>query len=441
MNGTITQVSKTMQTILNDTANEVAEASGLIKRQRKVSGANLCQTLVLGWLSNPAATLEELCQTGAAVGLEISPQGLDQRFTEETSRYLQQMLEETIAATFFAKPVAIPLLQRFNGVYLTDSSIVSLPDELQESWLGFGGRIATSRSALKLQVRLDMLQGKLEGPLLCPGGMHDRAAEALHEPLPAGALHLADLGYWKLKGLTDLSDQGSYWLSRLQVQTKIIDEEGCDWSQADFLRAQHCDRLDVSVRLGVKARLPTRLLAVKVPPHIAAERRRRIKEQARSRGQTISYDRLELADWTLLVTNVPPTLLSLDEALLFARLRWQIELLFKLWKSKGQIATWRTRKPWRILCELYAKLIAMVFQHWFFLLGNWSFPDRSWLKATNTVRQHAIALAVALPYRQQLIRTLKVLANCLAQGCRINKSQKTPRHYQLLLDVTENVLA
>jgi hypothetical protein len=301
--------------------------------------------------------------------------------------------------------------------------------------------VATSQAALKLQVRLDMLQGKLEGPLLCPGRMHDRAAETLHEPLPTGALHLADLGYWKLAGLADLSAQGCYWLTRLQVQTKIIDAGGCSWSQADFLQAQACDQLDMSVHLGVKQRLPARLLAVKVPPSVAAERRRRIKEQARSRGQKISRDRLQLADWTLLVTNTPPTLLSLDESLLFARLRWQIELLFKLWKSEGQIATWRTEKPWRILCELYAKLMGMMIQHWCFLLGNWSIPDRSWLKASKTVRQHAISLAVALPCLKQLRRSIRVLTDCLASGCRINRSRKTPRHHQLLLEADYRLIA
>lgn len=433
MKVTISQVSKTMQTILCETVHEVAKECGLVRRQRKVTGANLCQTLVMGWLSNPAATLEELCQTGAAVGLEISPQGLDQRFTKETAEFLQRMLEETVAAMFFAEPVAIPLLQRFNGVNLIDSSIVQLPDELQDNWRGFGGRVATSEAAVKLQVRLDMLQGKLEGPLLCHGRTHDRTAEALHEPLPAGALRLADLGYWKLAGLADLSAQGCYWLTRLQVQTKIIDISGRSWSQADFLKAQRSNQLDVSVRLGAEQQLPARLLAVRVPPEVAAERRRRIREQGRSRGQTISRDRLQLADWTLLVTNVPVALLSLDEALLLARLRWQIELLFKLWKSKGQIATWRTSKVWRMLCELYAKLIAMIFQHWFFLLGNWSFPDRSWLKASGTVRQHALSLAIALPYRKHLMRSLRVLVKCLTRGARINKSRSSPRHYQLLL--------
>lgn len=441
MKGTIAQVSETMQTILIEKASDVANECGLIKRRRKVTGANLCQTLVLGWMSNPEATLEELCQTGSAVGLDISPQGLEQRFTEETSQYLQRMLEETVATAFCSEPVAIPLLKRFNGVYLTDSSIVTLPDELHDRWSGFGGRVATSRASIKLQVRLDILRGKMEGPLVYPGRVHDRAAESGHEPLPAGALHVADLGYWKLAGLAELSDRGCYWLSRLQVQTKVIDEQGRAWSQADYLQRQGSNQLDVAVRLGARARLPARLLAVKVPPEVAAERRRRIKEQARSKGQKISHDRLALADWTLLVTNLPYPRLTLDEALLLARLRWQIELLFKLWKSKGQIATWRTRNPWRIVCELCAKLIAMVFQHWFFLLGNWSLPARSWLKATYTVRQHAIVLAVALPVRKQLMHALQILANCLGQGCRINKSRKTPRHYQLLLGMVDYVLA
>ena len=209
MKGTVAQVSKKIQTLLCPTAHQVASECGLIKRQRKVSGPNLCQTLVMGWLSNPQATLEELCQTGAAVGLEISPQGLDQRFTEMTGEFLRRMLEEAIAVMFTAEPVATRLLRRFNGVYVTDSSIVQLPDELHDRWSGFGGRLATSRAAMKIQVRLDLLQGKLAGPLLLPGRLHDRAAGALHEPLPPAGLHLADLGYWKLDGLVDLSTRAA----------------------------------------------------------------------------------------------------------------------------------------------------------------------------------------------------------------------------------------
>src|SRR6266849_11174778 len=60
---------------------------------------------------------------------------------------------------------------------------------------------------------------------------------------------------------------------------------------------------------------------------------------------------------TILITNVPQELLSIDEALVLARCRWQIELCWKLWKQVGKVDTWRSAKPYRILTEIYAKLL------------------------------------------------------------------------------------
>jgi len=59
----VSQVALAMQTVLTETANQVAQETGLIKRQRKFTGASFAQTVVFGWLSNPDATLEELAQT------------------------------------------------------------------------------------------------------------------------------------------------------------------------------------------------------------------------------------------------------------------------------------------------------------------------------------------------------------------------------------------
>lgn len=102
------------------------------------------QTLVFGWLANPDASLDELTQneltqTAASLGIEISPQGLDQRFTKEASESLKLTLESSVGTLIANNPVAIPLLQRFNGVYLQDSSVVILPDSLSQIFKGCGG--------------------------------------------------------------------------------------------------------------------------------------------------------------------------------------------------------------------------------------------------------------------------------------------------------------
>ena len=41
---------------------------GVVQRERKLSGATIAQTLVLGWLHRPDATLEQLAQVAAAGG-------------------------------------------------------------------------------------------------------------------------------------------------------------------------------------------------------------------------------------------------------------------------------------------------------------------------------------------------------------------------------------
>lgn len=434
----ISQVSQAMQTVLTDIADELARTSNFIKRQVKVTGSNFCQTLVMGWLGKPEATLEELCQTAAAIELEISPQGLEQRFTEEAANFMKAELEEAMAQVVQAEAVTIPILRRFKGVYLTDSSTVSLPNELSKVWVGCGNGKG-GKAALKLETRLDMLQGEMDGPLLTDGRTNDRKAARQHTPLPRGSLSIADLGYWKLADLEEKSLNGAYWLSRPQVQTILYDEWGKRWTLADLMGRQTDDQIDMVILLGATYQIPARLVAVRAPQEVADQRRHKLKKQARDKGKTVSKARLALAEWTMFVTNVPEDKLSVKEVLVLGRMRWQIELIFKLWKSHGQIDKSRSQKPWRILCEVYAKLIAMIIQHWAFLIANWSFPDRSLVKAAKTVRQHALNLAVALADLSRLERALTILSRCLTVGCRINKSAKTPRTFQLLLALDEGI--
>lgn len=128
-----------MQDILTDEADKIADETDLVKRQRKFTGTTFAQTVVFGWLSKPDATLDELTQTAAELGIKISPQGLDQRFNETAATFLKGVLESSVCKVISGEPSALEILCRFNGVYLLDSSTITLPDELAEVWKACGG--------------------------------------------------------------------------------------------------------------------------------------------------------------------------------------------------------------------------------------------------------------------------------------------------------------
>lgn len=432
---TIPEVARALGAVLGAGADTAARRSGFVRRRSKVTGSSFVRALVFGWLANPQASLAQLSQTSAALGATVSPQALDQRFTPAAATCLEAVLGAAVGQVLAADPVAVPILRRFTGVYIQDSTTIGLPAALAGRWPGCGNAStpATQSATLKLQVRLDLLTGTLAGPVPHAGRTHDRAAPAAGASLPPGALRLADLGYFSLDALADLTAAAVCWLSRLQVQTAVFDAAGGRQDVPTWLAAQGQATVDLPVTLGVRHRLPARLLAARVPPVVAAERRRRLRAEARRRGQPVSRSRLAWADWTILITNVPPARLTLDEAMVLYRARWQIELLFKLWKSHGQITTWRSGKPWRILCEVYAKLLAMVIQHWLLLASCWAFPDRSLAKAAQTVRQHALLLAVASATPPRLRAALAALGYCLRHGARINKRRAAPHTYQRLL--------
>src|SRR5215471_6811056 len=173
---TIPQVARALRTILTTTADEAARATHFVQRTSPLGGATFSQTLVFGFLANPQATLAELTQTAATLGVEISPQALDQRFTAAAAACLQQVLLTAIARVITAEPVAIPLLERFTAVYVQDSSTIVLPDVFAAQWHGCGGSTSSSASAaLKLQARLEMCTGRLDVQLQ-EGRASDRAA-------------------------------------------------------------------------------------------------------------------------------------------------------------------------------------------------------------------------------------------------------------------------
>lgn len=282
----LAQVATALHQVLTTVADEAAPACGFLRRRRKLSGALFVQTVVLGWLGTPTASLSDLTQVAAKLGVRLSPQALAQRFTPAAALLLERVLAAALAQMVSAAPVAVPLLQRFTGVYILDSTTIRLPDGLATHWAGCGGRMARhTQAALKVTVRLDLVAGQLTGPVLGAGRTQDRASPLQHAALPKGALRLADLGFWSLAVFGRIAAQGAFWLSRLNLQVSVFGADGTRLDLPRWLTAQG-RRIDVPVTLGVEERLPGRLLGVRVPQAIADQRRRKLRAAAQRAGRT-----------------------------------------------------------------------------------------------------------------------------------------------------------
>jgi hypothetical protein len=432
----VPELADALQTVFTTTAEQAARETKCVIRERKFTGPSLCQTLVFGWLADPEAALSDLVQAAAVAGVAVSRQAIEQRFTERCAAMLKQVLAAAVAQVLTADPVAIPLLQRFAGVYLRDCTVIGLPDALASTWHGCGGRGDTSGAALKASVQLNLLDGALDGPLLAAGKVHDRVVGEGHAPVPAGALEITDLGYFGLERLAAVDEAGVYYLlrARADVQARRADAPtGRSWEIPALLASQQETTVDLPILLGASKRLPCRLLAVRAPESVVNERRRKLRKAAKERGRTPAAPSLAMAAWTVLVTNVPTEQLTIPEAWALARARWQIELLFKVWKTHGKLAVSCSDQAYRVLCELYAKLLGMVVQHWVLLTTCWAFPDRSLIQAAAAVQEAARALGRALRKGRGLHTLLCDLRDELRTTCRIPPRSTRVPAYQLLL--------
>jgi hypothetical protein len=394
-----------------------------------VTGSGFVQALVFGLLANPASTRNELQQAAVTAGMSVTTPALDQRFTPKAVLLLEGLLEQALTALVEAQPTAHGLLSRFRAVVVADSTSIALPDALASVWSGPNG---VNDAAVKVAVRWDLQAGGLN-LWLSEARLHDQQTAVCASGLAPGSLRLNDLGFFNLETFAaDVAD-GVDFFSRYKVGTHLYSVTGEALDLVALLGRCKAPTVDQSVALGQR-RLPVRLLAVRVSPAVAAERRRRLRYRAKRKYQPVSQTALALADWTVYITSVPVERLTVDEAPILGMTRWQIERLFALWKGSGLLDEWRSNDPWRVWVEFYGKLLALVVQHWLLLTGCWQHLDRSLHRAAQVIRKHAFHLLSHLHDAVGLRDALTRLADVLATTCRMSKRKTHPLTFQYWLE-------
>jgi hypothetical protein len=432
----VAQVMERYQSILEEEVHEIAWETGAVKRKGKLDAATLVQMTIFGFWQDPDIRLSGLAQIGGRREVHVTESAISQRFTPECAHMFLKIMQRLAEVRLESEKVDIPLLKQFSAVIVEDSTSITLPTELADAWLGCGGGEGASEAGVKAFVQWDVTCGELFGPRLSNARMNDHKTPFEIEELPEGSLYIADLGFFAIERFYRIAKGKPgkrYFVSRLQPKTNLYNRRGHCIGLPGILPKQVGQVYEIGAVLGQKNGVPVRVIMLRVPKEVAEERQERIKRRAQKNGNVPSEEVLELAHWTIVITNIPRKRTRYSEILVLLRLRWQIERLFRLWKEDGKIDEWRTMNPYRILCEFYAKMCAMIMQQSFIQEGCWLDPLRSLVKAADSLRRECNRIMVAF-YEGNLEKTVQSILRTLRSGCRIERRSAYPSTAQLLLE-------
>jgi hypothetical protein len=353
------RISQKLSDVFTETES-LARATLFVKRRSPLTGLMFVQALVIGFLKDPQASLSQLAQECARLGFSISPQGLHERIQQGSVDFLKVLVQQAVQQLKSQIALPITLLHQFTQILVVDSTYQTLPDSLEEPYPGSGGK--APRACLKVQLVYDFISGNLSQLAIQAGRAADQGYTQYLETVTAGSLVLLDLGYFRLASLDEIAQKGAFFLMRYRYGTVVYSLEGSRVDLLAYLESQGPAAVERLVLLGTTSKTPVtcRLITVPVPREVAEERRRKVKRNAQEHGKTASERQLRMLGWSIYLTNVPEEKLSTTQVIAFYRIRWQIELIFKFWKSYGGLDKLPGVRPERVMTEFYAKLLAAI---------------------------------------------------------------------------------
>ena len=175
---------------------------------------------------------------------------------------------EAATQQVFTDTTLTPLLKRFQGVYLTDCT-----------------RIEADIFPLKVAARLELQQGSLQLALETLES-HDNASAVAQAPLPRGALHIGDLGFFDLKRFAFWQQHGVDWVSRYKTGTALYTEAG-ERCCLETLLTSAPQTFSLPVQVGHTQRLPIYLLAQRLDETTYQQRLQRLQHRAKRKQRPL----------------------------------------------------------------------------------------------------------------------------------------------------------
>lgn len=341
------------------TAEELARQTGFVRRSSPIHGFNFLMAFTTGMLNTPGGTLAQLAAFLSSTGqTHISPQALDERLGPAAVDFMRACFHAALDLERQARAFEhLGLLAGFDHVYLVDSTGFNLHASLAHLFKGSGG--SGSAATVRLQVALDYVTGRL---YVNVGDLRLGDAPSLFSmvsneqiDLAGRCLILSDLGYFKLDTLERIQDKKLFVLSKLHQDVTLRDADGGVVDLDAWLKKNPAS---LDTMIFIKGR-SYRIVGCRLPDEVVNQRLRKANKTAAEKGRCITDAYRLFLHYAIFLTNLPHAI-PMDALYVIYRVRWQIELVFKTWKSILGIHRIRSAKYNRVMCELYGKLILAV---------------------------------------------------------------------------------
>lgn len=295
----------------------------------------------------------------------VSKQALDQKFSANSTLFLKSLVEKFLRE-ILPKESALEHFSDFKTVKIKDSTCFQLPETYASVYPGSGG--AGSKAMIRIQFEYDFKSGTIYD--LSVHAFNDQDQTNSQETLAdihKGDLLIRDLGYVNFKYLEYVENKEAYYLNRPSANVGMYEKDtNGDFIKLDFAKIHHAmkinnlDAIEKEVYLSGEKNIKTRLVIELLPQDEYEKRIRKASKEANKKKRQLSVEYKIRAALNLFITNIPKELQAISKVRSLYRLRWQVELIFKTWKSFGALHEIKQMKIDRFNTNLFAKLLLIL---------------------------------------------------------------------------------
>jgi hypothetical protein len=352
-------LSKALSQILSfSSVEQVAKQEGFVERSKKLTGFPfLCLCAFQEHVGKES--LSKLCASlYAHFDVEISTEGLNQRFSKPAVDFLKQIFQSLFQ---IQNPIlSLSAMDFFERIRILDSTSFGVSPNSYESYGGYHG------SGVKIQLEYDLKAGEFVQWELQEQKDSDQAfANLIQSSVKPNDLCIRDLGYFSTPELRTVSERKGFFISRLHPQTGIYNKlEDGSLEKVDLSiyheELNEGEYLEIPVLVGKKELVPVRLIIYKLDEDQLQRRKETLKKREKKKGVKFTTQRNKHVVLNTLITNIPQSNVKATDIYSIYSLRWQIEILFKIWKSIFEVDQVKKMKQERFECYLYGRFIALL---------------------------------------------------------------------------------